>query len=138
MAAIPAYRNLLRAARVAFEGGDKRVLQAAKDSIRGGFREKLSLKPNTPATAEAIKNAEDVAVILRENVVQGKKVGNTYKLRIHRDTERGDNDTVKLPNGKKVKMPEGKYVKMPNGKNVKTPDGKKVKIQHPKRCPDIN
>ena len=25
-------------------------------------------------------------------------------LRIHEDTERGDNDTVKMPNGQKVKI----------------------------------
>ncbi|KAI0599557.1 hypothetical protein F4775DRAFT_591343 [Biscogniauxia sp. FL1348] len=102
-AALPAYRNLLRAARTAFQGDD-RVLTAARASIREGFRAKASLEPSSPELPDAIKHAEEVASILRQNVVQGKKEGEAYKLRIHKDTERGDNDTVKFPNGKKVKI----------------------------------
>ena len=30
--------------------------------------------------------------------------GGSLELRIHKDTERGDNDTIKLPNGKTVKI----------------------------------
>ncbi|KAI1635259.1 hypothetical protein F4809DRAFT_465330 [Biscogniauxia mediterranea] len=110
-AALPAYRNLLRAARIAFQGDD-RVLTAARASIREGFRAKASLEPSNPELPGAIKHAEEVASILRQNVVQGKKEGEAYsmvggwspELRIHKDTERGDNDTVKLPNGKTVKI----------------------------------
>ncbi|KAI0190839.1 hypothetical protein F4808DRAFT_444243 [Astrocystis sublimbata] len=93
--ALPAYRNLLRAARLAFQG-DNTMLTAARSSIREGFRANASLAPSSPEYPEAVKHAEEVATILRQNVVQGKKSGDRYKLRIHEETERGDNDTVKL------------------------------------------
>lgn len=42
---------------------------------------------------------EDIAMFLRHNVVQGKRVvandTEQYHLNIHKDTELGDNDTVK-------------------------------------------
>ncbi|KAI0172949.1 hypothetical protein GGR52DRAFT_572759 [Hypoxylon sp. FL1284] len=101
--ALPAYRSLLRAARVAFQG-DERVFTAARSSIREGFRANASLEPTNPELSGAIKYAEDVAAILRQNVVQGKKDGEIYRLRIHQETERGDNDTVKFPGGKTAKI----------------------------------
>ncbi|KAI1372469.1 hypothetical protein F4677DRAFT_263592 [Hypoxylon crocopeplum] len=101
--ALPAYRGLLRAARIAFQG-DSRVLNAARSSIREGFRANASLEPTNPEVPGAIKHAEEVAALLRKNIVQGKKEGEVYKLRIHEDTERGDNDTVKFPGGKTVKI----------------------------------
>ncbi|KAL2150182.1 hypothetical protein VTH82DRAFT_7858 [Thermothelomyces myriococcoides] len=94
MAAIQAYRNLLRAARIAFEG-DVRMLDAAKQSIRQGFRDKASLPPSDPSIAPAIQHAEEVASFLKANLVQGRREGDTYKLRIHEYTERGDNDSIK-------------------------------------------
>ncbi|KAI3318823.1 mitochondrial zinc maintenance protein 1, mitochondrial [Xylariaceae sp. AK1471] len=100
--ALLAYRNLLRAARLAFQG-DERVLTAARSSIRHGFRANAALEPTSPEFPAAVKHAEEVASILRQNVVQGKKDGETYKLRIHEDTERGDNDTVKFA-GKTLSM----------------------------------
>ncbi|KAI0850668.1 hypothetical protein F5Y00DRAFT_26859 [Daldinia vernicosa] len=101
--ALQAYRGLLRAARVAFQG-DERVLTAARASIRESFRVNASLESTDPELPGAIKHAEEVAAILRQNIVQGRKDGEIYKLRIHEDTERGDNDTVKLPNGHTVKI----------------------------------
>ncbi|KAL7621688.1 Mitochondrial zinc maintenance protein 1, mitochondrial [Parahypoxylon ruwenzoriense] len=101
--ALPAYRGLLRAARIAFQG-DERVLNAARASIRHGFSVNASLQPNDPELPGAIKHAEEVAAILRQNIVQGKKEGDRYKLRIHENTERGDNDTVKFPGGETVKI----------------------------------
>ncbi|GKT62182.1 mitochondrial zinc maintenance protein [Colletotrichum tofieldiae] len=93
---LPAYRHLWRAARLAFKGDD-RVLTAAKQQIRQGFKDQASLAPTNPAYGQAIQKAEDIARILRENVVQGKKEeSHIYKLRIHEDTERGDNDSVKM------------------------------------------
>ncbi|KAI1296433.1 hypothetical protein F5Y03DRAFT_398773 [Xylaria venustula] len=93
--ALPAYRTLLRAARVAFQG-DAPTLSAARISIRQGFRANAALEPTSPEFLAAVKHAEEVAMILRQNVVQGKKEGDTYKLRIHDETERGDNETVKF------------------------------------------
>ncbi|KAH8648415.1 mitochondrial zinc maintenance protein 1, mitochondrial [Xylariales sp. PMI_506] len=106
MAAAIAYRNLLRAARTAFQG-DEPILHAARHQIRIGFRENASLEASSPQVSEQIKHAEDVAMILRQNVVQGKKDGEVYKLRIHEHTERGDNDTVKLAGGKTAKIGGG-------------------------------
>ncbi|KAK4459912.1 hypothetical protein QBC42DRAFT_112132 [Cladorrhinum samala] len=95
MAAIQSYRNLLRAARIAFHG-DAPVLEAARQSIRNGFRDKASLPPSDPSIAPALQHADEVASFLRANVVQGKKEGDVYRLRIHEHTERGDNDSIKL------------------------------------------
>ncbi|OAA55174.1 hypothetical protein ISF_08095 [Cordyceps fumosorosea ARSEF 2679] len=97
MAALVAYRNLLRAARVAFQG-DAPILLAAQSQIRGEFRSKQALDPKDSSVAEGIEHATQVAKFLRENVVQGKKMEGgegKYKLRIHEHTERGDNESIK-------------------------------------------
>ncbi|ROT41588.1 hypothetical protein SODALDRAFT_377247 [Sodiomyces alkalinus F11] len=92
---LAAYRNLMRAARVAFQG-DERILSAARQQIRQGFREKAPLSPTDPELQPAIQQANEVATFLRQNVVQGEHRGDgTYRLRIHQDTERGDNDSIK-------------------------------------------
>ncbi|CAI6086641.1 unnamed protein product [Clonostachys chloroleuca] len=112
--ALVAYRHLLRAARLAFEG-DAPVLAAAQSQIRNEFINKSALDPSErPA---AIQYAQDVARILRENVVQGRREtenDHNYstiapshhcldhmelmpqpELRIHEFTEKGDNDSIK-------------------------------------------
>ncbi|CAG8948948.1 hypothetical protein HYFRA_00002075 [Hymenoscyphus fraxineus] len=100
--ALAAYRHVLRSARLAFQG-DLPILQAARLEARTAFEQKASLQPNDPAVGPAIAHAEEVAKILTENIVQGKNIGgDKYKLRIHEKTERGDNDTIKMPNGQKV------------------------------------
>lgn len=103
MAARAAYRNLLRAAELAFHG-DISIHQAARFQIREGFRHNASLSPSDSQIPALLNHAKDVATILKENVVQGKKDGDAYKLRIHKHTERGDNDTVKFPGGKTTKI----------------------------------
>ncbi|KAK4649076.1 Mitochondrial zinc maintenance protein 1, mitochondrial [Podospora pseudocomata] len=98
MAAIQSYRNLLRAARIAFEG-DTRMLTGARESIRNAFRDKATLPPSDPSIEPALKHADEVAAFLKANVVQGiKQEDNTYKLRIHEHTERGDNESIKFAN----------------------------------------
>ncbi|KAJ9133899.1 hypothetical protein NKR19_g8875 [Coniochaeta hoffmannii] len=104
--ALVAYRHLLRAARIAFDG-DTRVLTAATEQIRQGFQDKRFLSPSDPEVQAAVQHAEEVASFLRSNVVQGRKEGDVYKLRIHDDIERGDNDTIKI-GGKTVKFEGGK------------------------------
>lgn len=74
MAALQAYRSLLRATRLTFQG-DERLLAGARDQIRAGFRDKASLSPSDPAVAPAVEHAQQVAAMLRENVVQGKHEG---------------------------------------------------------------
>lgn len=55
--------------------GDERVLTAARASIRDGFRANAALAPAGPETTGAIQHAEQVAAILRQNIVQGRKEG---------------------------------------------------------------
>ncbi|KAM4061104.1 hypothetical protein HRG_010011 [Hirsutella rhossiliensis] len=94
--ALVAYRNILRATRIAFRG-DAPVLAAAQSQIRHEFRQKSSLDSASADAQAAIQHAQQVARILRENVVQGRKAegrDDTYKLRIHEHTERGDNESI--------------------------------------------
>jgi hypothetical protein len=55
--------------------GDAPVLHAARAEARNGFRQNAALSAGSPELAEAVKHAEEVAQILRHNVVQGKKEG---------------------------------------------------------------
>lgn len=82
--ALPAYRHLFRATRIAFQG-DERVLTAARQQIRTGFREKASLPLSHPSVAPSIQYANEVAEFLKANVVQGKKEGDseTYSTYIN-------------------------------------------------------
>jgi complex III assembly factor LYRM7 len=99
MAALTAYRQLMRAARIAFEGtktqhslppastantwepGDVRTLDAAKQSIRQGFRDKASLSPSDPSIQPAIQHAQELASFLKANLVQGKREeGGLYSM----------------------------------------------------------
>ncbi len=102
--------------------GDLPVLNAARQEARNAFRKNASLREGDPKLALAIAHAEDVSRILKENIVQGIKTDDErysefvlekgdketlmadwkIELRMHEYTERGDNDTVKLPNGQNV------------------------------------
>ncbi|KAL2111971.1 hypothetical protein VUR80DRAFT_8885 [Thermomyces stellatus] len=94
---LAAYRNLLRAARIAFQGDD-RVLTEAKNRIRHEFRTAPKISPTDPEFQKRMHYAKDIATLLRSNVVQGVPEGdNLYKLRIHEEIERGDNDSIKNP-----------------------------------------
>ncbi|ETI29337.1 hypothetical protein G647_01790, partial [Cladophialophora carrionii CBS 160.54] len=105
--ALSAYRHLLRATRIAFHE-DYYLLHAARTQARTGFDNLRSLDADSEEAIKGIQHAEGVASVLRHNIVQGKRVegSDVIKLNIHRDTERGDNDTVKNPlaPGGKVKV----------------------------------
>ncbi|KAH0605369.1 uncharacterized protein H6S33_004591 [Morchella sextelata] len=93
--ALAAYRHLLRAARTAFEG-DTSVLTAASSAARQGFETNRDLPRDSDVAQELVKNAEEVATMLRKNVVQGRLNGDgRYELRIHDEIERGDNESIK-------------------------------------------
>ncbi|PKS12379.1 hypothetical protein jhhlp_000583 [Lomentospora prolificans] len=95
--ALAAYRNLFRATRVAFQG-DQRLLIEARNRIREEFRKAPSGSPTDSEFQKQIQRAQDVASVLRANVVQGvQERGEVYRLRIHDETERGDNDSIKSP-----------------------------------------
>lgn len=113
--ALAAYRHLLRATRIAFTG-DNHLLHAAQTQVRAGFDNNSSLDPSSPEATKAIEHAEGVASVLRHNIVQGVQAPGSDRfstftplrqilqlilvaLNIHKDTERGDNDTVKNPRG---------------------------------------
>ncbi|BDD63882.1 Mitochondrial zinc maintenance protein 1, mitochondrial [Monascus purpureus] len=98
-----AYRQLLRATRLAFKD-DTRVLLAARQQARQNFDQNRREGVDTPMK---INHAVEVANILRHNIVQGVREADNeearWKLRIHNEIERGDNDTVKV-GGNNVKV----------------------------------
>lgn len=94
--------------------GDAPILSAAQLQIRNEFRQKASV--DAADASAAIKHAEEVAKVLRQNVVQGQRTEegkDTFsefrlggidrkrkliafiELRIHEDIERGDNESIK-------------------------------------------
>jgi complex III assembly factor LYRM7 len=66
--ALAAYRNVLRSTRIAFQG-DLRTLIAARVHARQAFEQNRNLEGE--ALSQEIGKAEEVAKMLRENVVQG-------------------------------------------------------------------
>ncbi|KAL8912317.1 MAG: hypothetical protein Q9171_002689 [Xanthocarpia ochracea] len=72
--ALSVYRNLLRSVRIAFQD-DTRVLASAFATARSNFESSRSLPPNSSEAKAAIAHAEEVAGILRRNVVQGRGDG---------------------------------------------------------------
>ncbi|KAL4918710.1 hypothetical protein BDW62DRAFT_180878 [Aspergillus aurantiobrunneus] len=103
VSAVSAYRQLLRATRIAFNN-DTRVLLAARQEARQNFEKHRRVGVDT---GMQINHAVEVANILRHNIVQGSRDAEDenakWELRIHDDIERGDNDSVKV-GGKNVKV----------------------------------
>ncbi|KAJ5667814.1 Mitochondrial zinc maintenance protein 1 [Penicillium maclennaniae] len=98
LSALSAYRQILRATRIAFQN-DNRVLLAARAEARRNFEENRRVGIDTGLQ---INNAIEVASILRHNIVQGaREDGNEdakWELNIHDEIERGDNDSIKVGN----------------------------------------
>ena len=99
--ALRAYRHCLRATKIAFDG-DTRMLLASRSQLRQGMIDPPENQRDLSA-AGRVQLLEDIALFLRRNVVQGRKVGvdpvtskPQYHLNIHKDTELGDNDSIKL------------------------------------------
>ncbi|WVO15781.1 hypothetical protein L204_103443 [Cryptococcus depauperatus] len=116
-AARSAYREVLRSARITFQGDPARH-HALLTALRATFSSPTLTPPLPPASEisapslSALPNAEEnigadeivkritewkeVAKFLRNNVVQGVKTENgSYKLRVHQHTELGDNASIK-------------------------------------------
>ena len=70
--ALNAYRHVLKSARLAFEG-DQHLFAAAQMQARTAFKSNAGLDPNDSLAKKAVIHAEEVAAILRQNIVQGKK-----------------------------------------------------------------
>lgn len=77
--ALAAYRHLLRATRIAFQG-DYPLLHAARTQARAGFENLSSLDPSSEEASKGIAHAEGVAEVLRHNVVQGVRQGDSDVL----------------------------------------------------------
>ncbi|KAL3474253.1 hypothetical protein BJX99DRAFT_181938 [Aspergillus californicus] len=103
VSALGAYRQILRATRIAFQN-DSRVLLAARQEARQNFEKHRRFGIDTPMQ---INHAVEVADILRHNIVQGARdaadESAKWELRIHEGIERGDNDSIKV-GGKDVKI----------------------------------
>jgi complex III assembly factor LYRM7 len=54
--------------------GDVRALLTARENARNGFEKNMSLAPGSEEAEKQIQYANDVARILRENVLQGRPV----------------------------------------------------------------
>ncbi|OQE18760.1 hypothetical protein PENSTE_c017G03213 [Penicillium steckii] len=103
LSALSAYRQILRATRVAFRD-DVRVMIAARQEARNNFDQNRRVGIDT---GMQINHAIEVANLLRHNLVQGaREDGNEaakWELRIHDEIERGDNDSIKVA-GQDVKI----------------------------------
>ncbi|USP74048.1 Mitochondrial zinc maintenance protein 1, mitochondrial [Curvularia clavata] len=99
--ALVAYRNLLRSARIAFQG-DTHTLLAARAEVRKNFESNRDLRIGSEEMEKSLVHAEEVSKFLRENVVQGQadESEGKYTLRIHEHTERGNNEDIKKGKGK--------------------------------------
>ncbi|KAF3082428.1 Mitochondrial zinc maintenance protein 1, mitochondrial [Orbilia oligospora] len=97
MSALHAYRALLRAAQAAFQG-DSKLLLASHREIRTQFERNLD-PGGMDNKDEKVKHAFEVAKFLKQNVVQAEKVDGQekFRLRLHEETERGDNESIKTP-----------------------------------------
>ncbi|RSH88152.1 uncharacterized protein EHS24_000679 [Apiotrichum porosum] len=118
-AARSAYRNVLRSARATFHNDPPRhaaMVVAVRETFASPTltRPGAELPPPTlnEATGEPIvvdlsspeelqkriNEWNEVATFLRRNVVQGRQDDQgVYKLRVTKDTDLGDNDTIKEP-----------------------------------------
>ena len=61
--------------------GDSRLLSGALSQARAGYELNRELQPASDEATAAVKHASDVARLLRENVVQGRKVEGEEKER---------------------------------------------------------
>ena len=96
-AAKSAYRNALRATRIAFRQ-DVPVLSSARLQIKDGFTKNRELKDEAEIS-EAISKLNEVSKFLVQNIVQGEKQEDgKYFLNFHEKTELGDNETIRQGN----------------------------------------
>ncbi|KAJ7470602.1 RF-1 domain-containing protein [Mycena latifolia] len=91
-----AYRSLLRASSSTF-AGDEPVLRAFRSKIR---QDAIAARDTTDPAVYEQHNAlaREIAAILRKNFVQAARLdGDTWRVRITKDTELGSNETIKNP-----------------------------------------
>ena len=100
--AVGLYKRLLRTSRKTFDG-DAVAIAAARDETRRRFKEAAK---ETDATKidEGLKMGDEIVSVLRQNVVQGKwrQEREAYELRMTKDTELGNNDSIKEARAKQI------------------------------------
>lgn len=114
--ALASYRHLLRSINLAFRG-DAPLLQRARSDTRTAYEATRTLASDDAGVASKLQHAEEVAKVLRTQVVQGRRREPTadqpdanitqaagpeqgkdsqfYELRIHPEIELGDNETIR-------------------------------------------
>ncbi|CAO3659588.1 unnamed protein product [Umbelopsis vinacea] len=100
--ALKAYKNLLQAQKQTF-GADLTALQAAHAKTYAEFT-KSKEESDPKIIEEKIGLANQVASILRSNIVQGvkkedQKDVDVYELKFHSGIELGDNDSIRKAKG---------------------------------------
>ncbi|GJJ12005.1 hypothetical protein Clacol_006243 [Clathrus columnatus] len=88
------YRRLFRAANFTFHGDDAVLNVAFLNKVRAEYRDGRSIS-DAQVYAEKIKIGNEVAQFLRQNVVQGQKTKDVWRLNITPQTELGSNDTIR-------------------------------------------
>nr|CDI51590.1 conserved hypothetical protein [Melanopsichium pennsylvanicum 4]SNX84060.1 related to MZM1 \ len=100
--AIGLYKRLLRTSRTTFDG-DNVAIVAARNETRRRFQ---AAKQETDAAKidEGLKMGDEIVSVLRRNVVQGKwrQDRDAYELRMTKDTELGNNDSIKIARAKQI------------------------------------
>ncbi|KAG8992232.1 hypothetical protein FRB94_014650 [Tulasnella sp. JGI-2019a] len=92
------YRQLWRASAQTF-AGDDRVLEAFRQKARDEFI-KGRVVTDTRQYEERVKLAQEVAVVIRQNLAQAEKVSekeDTWAIRMTKDIELGSNESLKNP-----------------------------------------
>ncbi|CCG82161.1 Putative uncharacterized protein [Taphrina deformans PYCC 5710] len=110
---IHAYRNIIRSAGIAFKG-DTATLLAARMEIRRNFEASRELTDSEQVTK--VQHAQEIAKVLRQNVVQGRldeTKEDTYDLRIHKDIELGDNETIRQKKSQAAAAGQSESDKLP-------------------------
>jgi complex III assembly factor LYRM7 len=93
-AALSAYKNALRATKIAF-ANDIPILAGARSQIKQGFLDSKDLA-DSKQIEDQITHLNDVSKFLIKNVVQGQKQPDgKYFLNFHEKTELGDNESIK-------------------------------------------
>ncbi|KAG2181347.1 hypothetical protein INT43_008930 [Umbelopsis isabellina] len=98
--ALRAYKNLLQAQRQTF-GSDLVTLQAARAKTYNEFNNYKN-ESDPAVVEEKINLANQVASILRSNIVQGvrkEQKDDIYQLKFHSGIELGDNDSIRKAKG---------------------------------------
>lgn len=93
-----AYRSSLRATKIAFNN-DFTTLNEARNKIRQEIKSEKSISNPKLNIEERVELLEKVSEFLKHNIVQAVKKDtddSRYVLNIHKDTELGDNEDIKV------------------------------------------